>query len=305
MNESGSKKVIAIDLGGTKIHAAIIEEDKNIIAEKKIATDKKNSPNSIVNSLYDLIHEMLSYSDVDKIGIASAGRINSVEGKVFFATDNLPGWTGVNLKDLIEKEFNIDTVVENDVNAAGLGEQWNGNAKNYNSTVCLTLGTGIAASIIINRELMRGSHWSAGEVGHMIIHPDGILCNCGLKGCFEQYCSGTALVKKYNIISEKKIMTGEEFFKLVDLKDINAINILDEFTSDLALSIINLSNIIDPDAFIIGGGLINTRDYWWDDFISKVNNSSLAEIFMPIILPSKLDNYSGLFGAAYLALNNV
>lgn len=298
-------QVLSIDLGGTKLHAAIINKNGEILVEKKIKTETEKGAEGLLKSIKKLIRDFIDKDyEIDTIAIASAGRINFETGKVYYATDNLPNWSGTDLRGILEKEFGLNIIVENDVNAAGLGEMWMGNASDVNSSICITLGTGIAGAIIINKQLIRGAHWSAGEIGHMIIHPQGRKCNCGLSGCFEQYCSGTALVNSFNNRSKFKIKDGYEFFELVNDKDKLALDIIDKFTDDLALSIVMLSNIIDPDAFIIGGGLINTKEYWWDSFINKVNNSPLSNIFVPEIKPAKFKNYAGLYGMAYLYFYN-
>lgn len=298
------KKALVVDIGGTKLHAAIMNENGQIELDKKIRTKTDKGRDGLLSSLYEIIDSLISIEDVDAIGIASAGRVNFDDGSIYYATDNLPNWTGTKLKELVSKRYNKEVIVENDVNAAGIGEYWMGNSMNTSSSVCITLGTGIAGAIILNNKIVRGAHWSAGELGHMIIHPNGRQCNCGLKGCFEQYCSGTSLVKSFNNISEEKINTGYDFFNLVEYKDKTAMKILDEFTSDLSLAIDMLSNSFDPEIFIIGGGLINTKEFWWDDFINKSRSSPINNVFSPKIIQTKFENLSGLYGMAYLTLIN-
>ncbi|EHR32530.1 ROK family protein (putative glucokinase) [Helcococcus kunzii ATCC 51366] len=298
------QKSLVVDIGGTKLHAAIINSNGEIEIDKKISTKKNKGKDGLINSLFEIIDELLMFENVPILGVASAGRIDFAKGEVYYATDNLPNWTGVKLKEILYHKYNKTVIIENDVNAAGLGEYWLGNSKSTKSSICITLGTGVAGAIIIEDKLIRGHHWSAGEIGHMIIHPGGENCNCGLNGCMEQYCSGTSLVKSYNEKAKNKISNGYEFFELIDKKDKVAYNVLNKFVDDLCLSIEMLSNTIDPEVFILGGGLIDTKDYWWENLISKLDKSPLTNIFKPKVLPAKLGNLAGLYGMAYLTLIN-
>ncbi len=296
------KNVIAIDIGGTKTLGAVFNYSGELLKQHRIATNPKKGPSALINSLISLIEELKTDIEVGCIAIGSAGRINTVEGSVFYASDNIPGWTGVQLKKIVEEKFNIHTIVENDCKVTGLGEEWKGSAKGLKSYVCIALGTGIGAAIKCEGILLHGAHWSAGELGHVILYPNGRQCNCGLKGCFEQYCSGTALVKLYNEISNFKIETGYDFFDLVEKKEENALKVLDEFCFNLATAILSFINSYDPQKIIIGGGLIDTKNYWWDKMISNINKSSISKLFTPIIEPAMLKSEAAIYGAAYLGL---
>lgn len=295
------KKAIAIDIGGTKTHGALIDEFGKLLKDIKIPTNPSLGADYLLNSLYEICENLME-NDLCGIGVGSAGRINIEDGSVFYATDNIPGWTNVKIKQLLEERFQIPVKVDNDVNAAGLGEEWMGSGKGYNSYVCLTLGTGIGAAIKMNGELIHGAHHSAGEIGHMCLYPDGRACNCGLNGCFEQYCSGTAITKKYNELSENKIRDGKEFFHRLQKDDKLCKKIMEEFIHDLSTALISLCNIYDPEVFIIGGGLIETKEFWWDDMIKNIQASALSNVFKIKILPARLGNLAGLYGAASLVL---
>lgn len=296
-------KVIAIDIGGTKTVGALFDLDGNLIDKKRVPTNPSMGRDFLLESLDEIIEEYISKHSIDCIAIGSAGRIDVNNGIVHYASDNLPGWIGLNIKKRMEDKFSIPTVVDNDCNVTGLGEEWLGAAKGLDSYVLLALGTGVGAAVKINGSLAYGKNWSAGELGHMIVHPNGRQCNCGLRGCLEQYCSGPSLVRSYNALSNDRVIeTGYEFFDRIEANDSIAKIVLDEFVENLGLSIISLSNIYDPDAFIIGGGLIETRQYWWDDLMKYIKDSKLNDILSPTLVAAKLGGDAAFYGAAYMGI---
>ncbi len=294
------KHVIAIDIGGTKTIGSLFDENKNILEEKRFPTNPKAGPDNLLNALFNVIDELVSKYEVDCISVGSAGRININDGSVFFASDNIPGWTGVKIKEILEERYHILTVVENDCKVAGYGEEWNGAAQGLDNYICITLGTGVGAAVKAEGKMIHGSHYSAGELGHIILHPNGRQCNCGLKGCVEQYCSGTALTKIYNEKSDSKIETGYDYFERVKAKEPLALEVLADFVDDLFNVILTLTNSYDPDRIIIGGGLIDTREYWWDQLMEKIAASPISKLFQVDVVPAALGSKAGIYGAAYL-----
>lgn len=268
------------------------------------STNPEGGRESILNTIDNIVEYFLENHTVEVISIASAGRINKDKGEVFYSSDNLPGWKGMKLKEYLTEKYNKKIIVDNDCNVTGLGEEWKGAAKDAKSYVLLALGTGVGAAVKVNGHLLYGSHWSGGELGHMTLFPNGRECNCGLRGCLEQYCSGPSLVKSYNKISPStSIKTGYEFFELVSKKDIFALQVLDEFAKNLSTAIVSLSNIYDPEVFIIGGGLIDTKDYWWDLMIKYIRESGINNILDPIVVPALLGSDAAYYGAAYMGLS--
>lgn len=299
------KHVIAIDIGGTKTIGSLFDENKNILEEKRFPTNPKAGPENLLNALFNVIDELVSKYAVDCISVGSAGRININDGSVFFASDNIPGWTGVKIKEILEERYHILTVVENDCKVAGYGEEWNGAAQGLDNYICITLGTGVGAAVKAEGKMIHGSHYSAGELGHIILHPNGRQCNCGLKGCVEQYCSGTALTKIYNEKSDSKIETGYDYFERVKAKEPLALEVLADFVDDLFNVILTLTNSYDPDRIIIGGGLIDTREYWWDQLMEKIAASPISKLFQVDVVPAALGNKAGIYGAAYLGFKTL
>jgi glucokinase len=295
---------IGIDIGGTKILGGVVDQEGTILATYEKPTSILLGTDAVLETVYQVISELISQFNVSAIGIGSAGRVNIETGEVYFSTPNLPNWTGLKMRELVYKKFNLPVTVDNDVNCAGIGEKWVGASKDFESSVLITLGTGVAAAVFVNGELIRGSHWSTGEIGHMILYPHGKECNCGQRGCLEQYCCGTALYKNYNEQSKTEpIKTGKEFFHLFNKGDSIAIAVLEKFVDDLAIAMVSLCNVYDPEAFIIGGGLIDTRHNWWEPLMKKINQYANVAVSHPLVRPAAFKNKAGILGAAKLGLD--
>ncbi|MBE0070067.1 ROK family protein [Thermoanaerobacterium thermosaccharolyticum] len=290
------KKVIGIDIGGTKILGGVIGSNGDLIKFKETSTDANLGRDHILKKLFGVLDDLFD-TDIEGIGIGSAGRINFNTGEVIYATDNLPGWTGINLKEIISQKYKTKTIVENDVNAAIIGENWVGSAKNYRDILMITLGTGVGGAIILDGKLIRGSHFSAAEIGHTILYPDGKRCNCGHNGCVEQYISGTAIYKRYNeLAGSNMVNSAKDVFDLYMKNDKMSKLVVDEFIKSLSLLIFNIRNFIDPEIIILGGGVTNSKDLWWEYLKSQIKcdlNISIAG----------LNNFSTAYGAAKLILN--
>lgn len=290
------KKVIGIDIGGTKISGGVINEEGTLIENIKIPTNALSGRDVIINNVFNIINKLMD-KEVEGIGVGSAGRINYNKGIVDYATDNLPGWTKLNLKKILETKYKIPSIADNDVNTAALGEHWIGSALGYKNIIMITIGTGIGGAIICNNAIVRGKHFSAGEIGHTVLYPDGIECNCGKKGCLEQYASGTGIAKRYNNMSRvNKVSNSKEVFELFIKEDSTANLVVNEAIKSLAIVINNLRNILDPDLFVIGGGLINGKEIWWNNFISKIEKDIKIESAL-------LGNEATMYGAAKMILN--
>lgn len=291
---------IGLDIGGSKILAGIVDENGNVLHICEKPTHAHLGAESILDRCYGMIDELIDrFKEVDVIGIASAGRIDVSKGSVHYATSNLPGWEGAQLSDLFRGKYGIPVVVENDANAAAIGEGWVGAGKNLDSFVCLTIGTGLGGAFVSNGSVWHGAHWSGAEVGHMILKLGGRNCNCGLRGCAEQYASGNALIRNYNELSKYKVDTAKEVFRRYELQEHVAIEAVNQFVAHTAEFILSLSNIFDPEAFIIGGGIISAQQYWLGKVCSIVqsyNNDIRIET-------AQLGNLAGIIGVTRLAMD--
>lgn len=295
-------KVIGIDIGGTAVKGAVVNELGNCLKEVELPTDIKRGKDSITKSLEAVIHELLKeHSDCRGIGIGTAGRVNADTGEIVFATANLPGWQGTTLGEYVKALTGLPVKVDNDANAALLGELWRGSHGNPHSAVMLTLGTGVGGANYINGSLSRGNGWNGGEYGHTILVPGGISCNCGLAGCVEQYVSGSAFVKAANKTGRGGFVHGAEVFDASNHGHPEARAAVENFIYYLGLTLYNVSAAIDPHLFILGGGVIHSSNLWWGAL-----EKELRQYPIPInIHPASLGNKAGIYGAAKLIQEEV
>lgn len=294
-------KVIGIDLGGTKINACLIDQDGNIVERNSIETEAKKGRDVVLSNIRKAIYG-LDFKEAKAIGIGTPGFIDSENGVVTFA-GNIDGWTGLNLKEAVEAFVDVPVFVENDANIALVAEKWIGAAQNAKDIVMITLGTGLGGAVYNEKGgLLAGSHFQGAELGHMILYPGGDYCTCGQHGCAEAYCAGTALGKTYKKLTGKDL-TGEEILSRVD-EDPKAMEVLETYQSNLAYYLTSLRNIFDPEVIVIGGGVINSKEIWWDGMIEKFNDYCNNTLNISII-PAKFLNDSGVIGAGKIAFERM
>lgn len=298
------KKVIGIDLGGTNIYGGLISEKGKVLKRTSLATEGQEGRGPVLSRVKKVIQDLLNKEDVQAIGLGSPGYINVKEGRVLSVVSNITNWANTNIKEELKASFpNIPIFVENDANLALLGESWLGNAKGLSPVIMITLGTGVGGAIYSKEtKLWHGSNYEGGELGHTILYPNGRKCNCGQKGCAEEYISGRAIEEIYYELTGRRIK-GQYIFENIHV-DKSCEQVINEFIENLGLFLVNLKNIFDPEAIIIGGGVIESREYWWDRVVSyyraNCNNPSNMKL-----IPAKLSNDAGIIGAGKLALDNI
>lgn len=283
-------KKLGIDIGATNIKAGIVENGKVLTYIKK-PTNADQGIESIKNTLFEVIDELIGFSDENSvIGVSSTGDINPETGTVIYATDAMPSYTGLNIKSLIEKHTGRDATVINDCIAALEGEYKYGAAYGLNDVVMLTLGTGLGGAVMSNGELLFGSNYQACRLGHVSLYKNGRKCSCGKNGCAEAYVSATGLLKTANGLGGN-FADCNDIFNYPDKVFVD--KVVDIFTTDFAVLISNYLAIFDAEKIIIGGGLIFTSEHWWDMFTDKLENKYL-------VVKAQLGNDSGLIGATCL-----
>ena len=294
-------KVIGIDLGGTSIYGGLIDKEGNILKRASRDTKSAKGRKEVLKLISETIKELIQ-EDVLAIAIGSPGFINSEEGKVLEVGGNIEGWANTDIKGELSKEFpNTLIFVENDANVAALCEKWIGAAKDFKSFVMITLGTGLGGAIYIEKQgLLTGHNFQGAELGHSILFPKGRQCNCGQRGCVEEYISGTAVENIYfELTGERK--EGKEIFKLLK-EDKTAKKVIEDFAENLAIYLVSLKNILDPQGIVIGGGVINSKEYWWDKMISYYREYSNNPKGMKIV-PAVYLNDAGMIGAGKIAFD--
>lgn len=294
---------IGIDLGGTSIKGGVVNARGEIVRKAERDTGKAVGKEEVLNRIKLVIKDLLG-DDIIGIGLGSPGFIDSNEGKVLDIGGNIEGWAHTDIKGELSKDFHdLPIFVENDANVAGICEGWIGAGRGFKSFAMLTLGTGVGGCIYTEREgIWSGNNFQGAELGHTILYPNGRECNCGQKGCVERYISGAAVERIYEEMTGK-FKKGKDIFRDSLTNDADR-ELVDKFTRDLAIYIVSLKNIFDPEGIIIGGGVINSRKYWWEKMIKYyevyINDDKGLKI-----VPAIYQNDAGIIGAAKVAFNHI
>lgn len=299
------KSIACFDIGGTFIKYGILTDNGEIACKAKIDTPKANANIEIPQLISEIVQEYNATYDIDCIGISTAGQVDSKNGEIIFASENIPGYTGTKLSMEIQRLTGLTCHIENDVNSAALGELWKGDIGNSDTFVFLTLGTGIGGAIIIDGKLYTGVLGAAGEIGHVIINENGNTCTCGCIGCLESYASVSALIRDYCITTNTELnsVNGEKIINLVLTGDIPATTVYNRFVSHIVTGLINITHLLDPGLIIIGGGISEQSCLILDinrEFKKRAMPSYSSHTK---IISSSLKNDAGLIGACYVGLN--
>ncbi|WP_298834292.1 ROK family protein [uncultured Planococcus sp.] len=287
-----------IDIGGTFIKYAVVDQEGLFLSHDSVPTDAPSGSKKLIAKILGLCDQMMADFEIGGIAISSAGQIDALRGVVVFATDNLPGYTGTRLAELVSGHTGLPVRVENDVNCTALGESWKGAARGVENFLCVTIGTGVGGALFLNGKLYTGAGFSAGEIGHLVLYPGGKACTCGSRGCYEQYASSSALQQ---LISEEfsEWMDLKAFFGRVKAEDSKALLLFDDWIDDLTTGLQSLVHLFNPELIVIGGGISAQGE-----FLRQAIESSLNKKIMPNhkkhlqIKMAEHDNKSNLLGAA-------
>ena len=308
---------IGIDVGGTKVLGGVVDE-----AGKVLTTARKDTPrqggSALTQTIADVAKELLEQHSVASVGVSAAGFVSS-DRKTMLATPNIADWNGVDLDNQLTKLIGLPVVIENDANAAAWGEAKFGAGKNQDHMMMLTVGTGIGGGIVVNGALYRGAFGIAAEFGHMRVVPEGHICGCGARGCFEQYASGNALLRHAreainaspevarNLLSRGDGtvagLTGQAITDAARDGDPVALAAFNTTGQWLGAGIASLTVLLDPACVVIGGGVIDAGE-----ILLKPTRESLERNMpfagkhpYPQIIAAQLGNEAGLVGVADLA----
>lgn len=277
-----SRLAVGIDIGGTTIKAGLVRPGGEVCFASHTPTEAARGRDAIASGLVLAIEQTLSSAralqfEPASIGIATAGVVDHRDGSIFAATDNLPGWAGFPLRAFAEERFHLPVVVVNDAQAAGLAELHFGEGRGLSDFAVITLGTGVGGGIVSAGKLLQGRHGFGGSIGHTVIHAGGRPCNCGRLGCLEAYVSTTALVREYlNQGGATPIGTLDEAALALEINrlarggDSSARNAYGILAGHLAEGISNLYNLLDPQAVILSGGLIEGYESFITDLQERV-----------------------------------
>ena len=310
------RAVIGVDLGGTNLRTALVSPDGEILDKHKEATQAADGWMKVVARLIDNIKRQKEKGaqngmEVSSVGVGAPGVILVNKG-IVVKSPNFPDWNNLPLKNELEKALNIPVFIENDANAAALGEKWRGAGRDVASMILLTLGTGVGGGIILDNKVWHGADGMAGEIGHMTLIPDGRSCTCGNNGCLEMYASARGIVRSYreelekrNLSATAKDITSEKVYQAAREGDAVARGVMKDMGRMLGIGIASLINIFNPERVVIGGGVKDA----WSLFIGATHEEIMKRAFqVPAerteIVPSSLGDDAGMVGAAAVALEN-
>lgn len=311
-----SRAVIGVDLGGTNMRTALLNHDGDVLERTREKTPVAEGYRQVIEKLSECIERQRCRArdrgmEVAAIGVGAPGVIHAAQG-IVLTSPNFPDWKNVPLKQLLEQKLHIPVYVENDANAAALGEQWRGAGKGIDSMILLTLGTGVGGGIILEGRIWRGADGTAGEVGHMTILPEGRTCGCGNRGCLEMYASARGIVMSYHdrkavlgLPGPDASVTAESVFREAQAGGDVALSVMGEMGRFLGIGIANLINIFNPEMIVIGGGVKEAWSLFIDAAVREIKARAFAyPAERTRIVPSVLGDDAGMIGAGSVALGS-
>ena len=286
---------IGIDLGGTKIEGILTDENYKSITRKRIPTNQEEGYNSILESIKNLVLELVQESnDKVSIGVCTPGALSLNTGLI--KNSNTQCLIGKDLQNDLKNILNYNISIENDANCFALAEAKLGAGKNSNLVFGVIMGTGVGGGIIIDGKIHHGRTNVAGEWGHHCLHPEGNICYCGNKGCVETYISGPALEKKWSNLTNQKQPLPEI---IKSSHNPNFSNWKKSFLDDFGLSLANVIDILDPDVIVLGGGVSNI-DFLYNEGKNSIYEKVFSDIVDTPITKNELGDSAGVFGACML-----
>lgn len=314
------KYAVGVDLGGTNIKIGIVSDKGKLVKSISIKTEADCGPKNVIANIIKGVELTLAKNKlkIQGIGIGCPGVVSIKKGIVENAP-NLPGWKNVKLGPIIKEKFGYKVHLENDANAAAIGELIFGSGKKLDSFVMVTLGTGVGGGIVFNKKIFRGEFGAAGEIGHISIDINGPKCNCGSTGCIEAYAGNSYL--KEQIRSELKDYPDSKVWQLIEndltkvspriiqaaleKKDAYAQFVVERMGKQLGTALASLSNLLDISTFIIGGGVAGFGKPLFNSTRKTISERVLLPLRQRVlVIPAKLQNEAGIKGASSLVFYN-
>lgn len=299
---------IGVDMGGTNLRAAAISEDGKMIEKISGSTPLEDGPDAAVADIVGSVRTIQSHlagsgseaGGFAGIGIGVPGFIRMETG-VIAGWANNPAFNGYPMRDRLHAGLGTDVILENDANAAALGETWMGAGQGVPDLVLLTLGTGIGGGIIIGGQILHGAQGMAAELGHITVAPNGNPCGCGNRGCVEKHASATAIAAMGRLMNLGPNLTSEEVYDLARAGNERALAIFRAMGESLGVALATLINIFNFPLYLISGGPVPAWPFFSPSMLQEVERRSFTyRSTKPRIEPAKLGNEAGLYGAAYL-----
>ena len=318
---------IGIDIGGTKVSGGVLDDDGRILVRTRRDTpDRSKAPQVVEDTIVEVIEELLDLAadaEVEQpgtVGVGAAGFVAADRSTVVFAPHL--SWRNEPLSVSLGKRIDLPITVDNDANAALWAEHRFGAARGATHAVMITLGTGIGGAILVGGQLMRGRYGIAGEFGHMQVVAGGQRCECGNRGCWEQYSSGNALVREArgmamanspmamdllaHVGGDPEALTGPRITDAAKAGDATAIELLAEIGHWLGIGIANLAAALDPEVFVVGGGVSAAGDLLLDPCRDTFSRQLPGRGYRPAanIVAARFGPDAGLIGAAALGVED-
>ena len=293
-------KFIGVDLGGTNIRAAVVNEDGTILQIKKAESHPERGAEPVMETMISLIESLEGYDECEGFGLGIPGPIDTVHGKIIVST-NLPKLSGFPIADYIRKHFQKPTYMDNDVNVAGLGEAVLGGGKGYPIVYYVTISTGVGGALIIDNKVISGQNGHAGEIGNICIDRGRKKYNILNAGAVENEASGTAITRKGKAVFGEQISHAGDIFDLARSGDEKALKIVDDMSYDLAMMFSAIGHVVDPHVFVVGGGVMKGKDVFFDK-MEKYYRSMIHEGMQSVVFREARLEEPGIAGAAMLPM---
>ncbi|QLE59183.1 ROK family protein [Nostoc sp. TCL26-01] len=312
------KPILALDFGGTKLAAALVNPGEREWWRYERCLSPMNADASTdLEIMRSLIHSLLQGTTPSAIGVSFGGPVDATTGTVKLS-HHVPGWENIPLQDLLTAEFGVPTTVDNDANVAALGEYRFGAGQGYDSLFYITISTGVGGGWVLNGKPWRGASGMAGEIGHMVVDPSGPLCLCGKQGCVERLASGPYMAQNArDILANRAKLHHGTILKNLVADDLNSLTgklvseaaaqgddiaqaVLQKSAWALGVGIGNVANLINPQRFILGGSVTKASASWWSVVQKTARETALPEVSLEIV-PAALGDDAPLWGAVALS----
>ena len=308
--------IAGVDIGGTKIAVALADSDARIVSHARFRTRTEAGPHAVIEDAAREVERMASEAGarVSAVGVGCGGPLDRVRGLIL-SPPNLPGWDAFPIVSILEERLGAPVLLDNDANAAALGEQRHGAGRGLSDIVYMTISTGIGGGLIVNGEVVHGVSDGAGEFGHMTVLPRGPLCGCGARGCLEALCSGTSIARRArerlasgtrsslaDVAGGVEALTAADVAAAARAGDALAVEVWDETVEHLAVGVGNVVVALAPEAVILGGGVSTAGEQLFEPLRRRVRER--VRMLPPEkvnILQAELGGDSGIHGALILA----
>ena len=307
-----SEWVIGADLGGTKIELGLVDPQNHIVARERVATGEEEGPQAVVERIArcvtNLKTELPEGREVEALGICSPGPLDHQSGTLI-DPPNRPGLHQTPLRQMLSQRLNMPVTLEHDAKAAAIGDFYYGAGRDVQSMIYIVVGTGVGAAIIMDGELIRGTHNSAGEVGHITIDRNGDKCHCGTRGCVETFLSGPNLARRYQHALEREnrsegsgTITGELVAQRAEQGDAQAAEVMRGAGEALGIAIASMAMIFDIEQYVIGGSVAKSGDLLLEPARAIVPHYCFKSVGSRVrIDATELGDNGPILGCAWLA----